>query len=692
VAIIGLRLFFLPPARLVTIVSLEATFSGGFRNMKTPVKTIKKKHQGIAMILAMVFIVIFSAISIGFLSLSSANTQVSVNHRDSNNALAAALSGLDCARYIIGKTETISTNSNIVTEAQAQTLWANLYSKLQSLNLGSAAITKSGNNVGDTITTGAVAYGDSGSFIMTYRLVENADGTFAIQVSSKGTAGNGTGIERKAGMTFDIAKDGKVLNYAIASRGRMWLTGDTTIHGSVYSAWNLSNAQLAQLSQLNEMIQQKMAAGTLSTSFATLVSSLSLSSTNRTTVLNELTSGILSPEKAAQRCIGFMTSTPSISPFNMTGDSTVLGSINTCWTKDQVGPKSWQFETWDSDGNPIYQTDGAGNILYETDGDGNYLYDDNGEMIKARYVNSDGDGIVETGEDEIQGICAGVNYGETPQNLAGMNIADYDTTEYYNATRTTNGGNGDIPVPTSTQYTGTDAQLASLSSTCGTKWRYEKFPHDSSNYTTGTGIQVKRYIYKNQTFSNVRLPADKNALFINCTFNNVLYVDAGKTTSNYNNVRFDNCNFKGTIVSNTPQTFNWQKNTLYFTGSATFQNNASADTTILAPHFNVNLGNTNPVAGTNNVLQGAIVGGIVDVRGNAEVFGTIISMADTSSNTSGYVTNIGATLNDGGSETVAIGDVGTINITPNPEKKLPSGITTPIIFDLDSTSYYEPRD
>jgi hypothetical protein len=43
--------------------------------MKTPVKTIKKKHQGIALIMAMVFIIIFSAISIGFLSLSSANTQ-----------------------------------------------------------------------------------------------------------------------------------------------------------------------------------------------------------------------------------------------------------------------------------------------------------------------------------------------------------------------------------------------------------------------------------------------------------------------------------------------------------------------------------------------------------------------------------------------------------------------------------------
>ncbi|MCX6831712.1 MAG: hypothetical protein NT028_06175, partial [candidate division Zixibacteria bacterium] len=327
-----------------------------------------------------------------------------------------------------------------------------------------------------------------------------------------------------------------------------------------------------------------------------------------------------------------------------------------------------------------YQTDGQGNVLYETDGSGNYLLDDKGDMIKARVVSSG---------DEIQGITAGINYGEAPSEMAGMNIADYDTTEYYNTTRTTNGGGGDIPCPSSDQYTDTDAQLASLGSTCGTKWRYERFPHNSGNYTTGTGIQVKRYIYKNQTFSNVRLPVDKNALFINCTFNDVLYVDAGKTTSNYNNVRFDNCNFNGTIVSNTPQTFNWQKNTLYFTGSATFQNNANTEATILAPHFNVNLGNTNPNQSDNNVLTGAIVGGIVDVRGNAQIYGTIISMADTSSYTSGYVSNIGATLNDGGSETTEASDVGTINITPDPEKMLPSGIKTPIVLKLQAQTYQE---
>ncbi|MEN6336959.1 MAG: hypothetical protein ABFE01_22105, partial [Phycisphaerales bacterium] len=108
-----------------------------------------------------------------------------------------------------------------------------------------------------------------------------------------------------------------------------------------------------------------------------------------------------------------------------------------------------------------------------------------------------------------------------------------------------------------------------------------------------------------------------------------------------------------------------------------------------APHFNINLGNTNPVASENNVLTGAIVGGIVDIRGNAQIYGTIISMADTSAYSSGYVTNIGVTLEDGGSETTEAGDIGVISITPEEDTMLPSGIKSPIIIKPDPKTYSE---
>jgi Tfp pilus assembly protein PilX len=631
-------------------------------------KLIYRKSCGVAMLAALIFVAIFSAFAISMAALSTTNAQISSQQHKVNSALAAAQSGLDCGKYLIAQLPAqASTNDNTVSATEAGIVWDSLCAKITSTPISNKTAIVNGNEV----NIPSISYGGNAAFKITFTYNSNSDPR-TITVKSTGTDGQ---VTRSASIVKEITKSADVLKYAIASRGRMWITGDSTIHGSVYSAWNLSTSQLTQLTALDAQVKAKMAAGTLnSTSFATLVTSLSLSATNRTTVLNELLAGTLSPEKAAARCIGFMsTSSLSVAPFNMTGDSTILGTINTCWTKDQIEPKSWQFETWDAGKNPIYRTDSSGNIIYEKDSSGNFLLDDYGDKIKSRVVSSG---------DEIQGVCAGINYGEAPQNLAGMNISDYDTTVYYNKTKTVNGGNGDITTSSTT--------------------RTEYFPNGvnsngTNNYqkSVSGSLALTRHVYTNQTFTNRRLKASDNALFQNCTFNGVLFVDcygnvatnAGSST--YNNVRFDSCTFNGTIVSNTPQTFNWQKNTLYFTGSATFPEDSSADTKILAPHFNVNLGNANPVAGTDNVLHGAIVGGIVDVRGNAEVFGTIISMADTSSYTSGYVTNIGATLNDGGSETVAIGDIGTINITPDPAKLLPSGIKTPIVIIDKLDSYSE---
>jgi len=64
-------------------------------------------------------------------------------------------------------------------------------------------------------------------------------------------------------------------------------------------------------------------------------------------------------------------------------------------------------------------------------------------------------------------------------------------------------------------------------------------------------------------------------------------------------------------------------------------------------------------------------------------------MCDTTQWSSGYVTNIGATLNDGGNETTELGDVGVIDITPDPDQMLPSGITAPIVIVPLQNTYCE---
>lgn len=627
----------------------------------------RRRRRGIAMIAALIFITLFSALSVGFLSMTSGNVQMASNHHQANAAFNAALSGLECAKYIAATTPTIYTGYNYVTASESDQIWDNLCSRLATVRLGNRSVSsvrtfEDTTGSGEEIATTDIPYGSGGAWFR-LRFYRYDATPLTIHIQSIGQEGQ---LSRTVHQEMDITKDSEVLNYAIAGRGRMWITGDTTIHGDIYSSWDRTD----------------------------------------------------------------------ISPFNMTSDSVVEGSVNTCMAwQDIMEQGSFQMQTYEHDssgrlvlndgksvtsggtlvhdnGNTIYDAYGRAIDVFDcdfasVDGEYSVVLDSSGNPVQG-YVrneagmwmsigevtygnpveayNADGSRVVSS-SDELKGQYETANYAQPDQdNIPGLSISDYDTSMYSNPGGTIYGSSSP-----SRYYGELDSFSASDS---GRKYRYEYFPHNQGSYTSGSGLRLKRYIYKDQTFSNQRLPANRNAVFINCTFNDVFYIDCSQSTSSYyNNVRFEDCNFNGVIVTNTPNQLSWQRNALYFTGSATFNNTSSIqEATILAPHFNVNLGdanNGNVQDNAENVIKGAVVGGIVDVRGNATIEGTIISMCDTSQWSSGFVTNIGATLDDGGSETVSIEDVGTITITPRPDEMLPSGIRTPVKIQPDKGTYAE---
>jgi Tfp pilus assembly protein PilX len=544
----------------------------------------------------MVFLAIFSALAVGMAGMADNNMQLADNQHNANMAFAAAQSGLEYGKYLIANANTSagfqSTGDNTINQTQANDTWTKLCVYVQTHPLTGQTIsaatrfTDSGGS-GDQLIIPSINYGAANATFTTrfYRYDSDAN---TVRLATTGADGEAT---KKIAVGMTIQKSADVLKYAIASKGRVWITGDSTIHGNIYSSWKYQN----------------------------------------------------------------------LSPFNMTSDSTVEGTINTILTKgttaghydDLYAGSSmmpYDLETLDEYGNPMY--DNGGNKIISS-----------GDEIQGEY----------------EGINYDINYGEKATNMPGMDLADYDTSTYRN-------------------------QTTSLS-TSGITAVTEYFPHVAGNYgqaSSSSSQKVSRYKYENQTFSNKRVSGFsvssgtlKGTLFKNCTFDGILYVDCGQSGGTYGNVRFENCTFNGPIVTNTPSYPSgdsstwWKKNQLYFTGEETFQIPQQYQTTILAPNFNVNLGNTNPDTGENNVLTGAIVGGIVDIRGNAEIYGTVISMYDTSGYSSGYVSNIGTTLADGGSETTEAGDIGTINITPNENQLLPSGITTPIVIVPQASSYSE---
>ena len=69
--------------------------------MRFQKKAARRYRKGMALIIAMIFVVIFSALGISMATMSGVNVQIANNHHNLNAALAAAESGQEVVRYLL---------------------------------------------------------------------------------------------------------------------------------------------------------------------------------------------------------------------------------------------------------------------------------------------------------------------------------------------------------------------------------------------------------------------------------------------------------------------------------------------------------------------------------------------------------------------------------------------------------------
>ncbi|MFT5424414.1 MAG: hypothetical protein ACI89L_002209 [Phycisphaerales bacterium] len=109
-----------------------------------------------------------------------------------------------------------------------------------------------------------------------------------------------------------------------------------------------------------------------------------------------------------------------------------------------------------------------------------------------------------------------------------------------------------------------------------------------------------------------------------------------------NNIRFHDCLFVGSIVSDQPQVYTQVRNKLQFTGATRFTQvhpdepaNAALNpdpvdvaelvkSSMMLPNYSVDLGAFNSPPDQQVVLTGAIVAGVLDARGNTDITGTLL--------------------------------------------------------------------
>ncbi len=264
-------------------------------------------------------------------------------------------------------------------------------------------------------------------------------------------------------------------------------------------------------------------------------------------------------------------------------------------------------------------------------------------------------------------------------------------------------------------------------------------PHPYDHYA--------RPVYENMTFTDVTIPRGTNALFVNCRFKGVTFVDTAvdndhanfsyagmqnadgglkymsvqaevdgqavaDTKPHSNNLRFHDCQFDGVVVGENTQAFVHTRNKLQFTGATQFDIDAPGLTaeqielfrrsTIMAPQHSIDMGTfTQPTAGGETThLDGTIVAGVLDVRGQAVIDGSLITTYEPiegqgplaeGGSPANFNTTIGYFESTAGDSEAEIPDAGfgKILIRYDPDRPMPDGITAPLVMIADMDSYTE---
>ncbi|TVQ31695.1 MAG: hypothetical protein EA376_08510 [Phycisphaeraceae bacterium] len=123
------------------------------------------------------------------------------------------------------------------------------------------------------------------------------------------------------------------------------------------------------------------------------------------------------------------------------------------------------------------------------------------------------------------------------------------------------------------------------------------------------------------------------------TVNGVPYVNTKPLS---NNLRFHNCTFVGAIVADKPMNYTHVRNKIQFTGATKFvekhpefpddpaYNPKAADkdeiakSSMLLPHYSVDIGENNASPDQNVNLKGVIIAGVLDIRGNTQIDGALL--------------------------------------------------------------------
>ncbi len=754
------------------------------------------RQRGVISVLAVLFLAIFASLATAMAMVAQANLDSADTHRQASRALAAAETGMRFAQHRINDlAATLSTEKGTVDEEVADTMWADLGWRLfsevgvEGQFLDDPTVTYDAEGAIQRVELGRIRLGDdqaSPTFRVTYEQhpldgedygsayyqrppynvgggdnqytvdgepvsADNPVASFWLRLEVAGVDGD---VQRTAQMDVRIEKR---VRFAMLSRNRIMLGRNVIIKGPVGSAYTDTSVLHGHPIQMRDNFHGLNP--TLDGYLNDLVDYLAVNDVNgdnRIAISDTRESGALADAADLDRNgDGF------VDPYDMfllhydaNEDGTLTESEFTSGGT-LVDRQLWELLN-EAKYPPGTQFDWAGKLvklpgqgwqdasadLSVVDNNDDYAKIHGSVKLKASesmWENGAADGAY---QDYYKGVIEpdafedATTFNADESTLTQLSPDDFDVSTYRAMAVESFADQAASPTANDpAQPTGYQPPSASS---------MESVPYDSPypyDY-------YARPVYENMVFENVKIPKGTNALFKNCKFVGVTFVETETDTThknfNYagmqdatgalkylnieaevngeavtdtkaisNNLRFHDCTFEGGVVTDVPQEFSHVRNKLQFTGETRFVVNDSPNlsaeqkalfrkSTILAPQYSVDVGTfTDPTSASEvTQLDGTIVAGVLDVRGQAEINGAIISTYEPvagqgplaeGGNPASFNTTLGYFESSAGDSEAELpdGGFGKIIVRYDPTRPMPDGIPGPITITGEIDTYYE---
>lgn len=700
------------------------------------------RRRGAAALVAMVFLTLFGTLSVAMISLSTLNAQSAGNLADVERARAIAEAGLRWQTYRFRTMNRPRTLAGNIDATVAASLWPAIKTAIRNdyATMQLAAERAAPQDLGHTLICPEIALDVARRERFQITIAQDATDPRNLIVTSTGRFGRAT---RSVQMTFTIDKKVK---FAIVGRVPIQIGRNTIVEGNVAMAVPNKFPPILMLSDFmhfDPTLAAKLNQWNQHLRGSTVVNGVSVRHhngyANRISVNNPIEYQLaVNAGYTDYNNDAFIDEYDIfLQHYDRDGDRRLSRSEFTNPATGQLYDPEL-FAAMDSTGGPMF----AGDVVRVGYQDG--VIDNTDAYAKVRgtltiaateaawaaQLAGQGRQI----RDMLQGTVAPTNptdvavrFGATASELFDLDPANFE--QAANNFRGRTGTNAGAPIRSGNLIANTTLTRADANASTIT----ERTPFGSTSYQA----TYTRPVFRNMTFRNVVIPRGLNALFENCTFEGVTFVEterditrstgqvttnpsdgmswaqrriaggtfnrdrpllgAGQTPSSSqvttegsvrgNNLRFHDCTFLGPLAGNYATAYTHFANSWEFTGATRFDNRVDQTATILSPQVNIEMGSFTDPSQAPSTLVGVVVAGNIDIRGYSNVDGSIIVTGDGAGNTT--LAYFGASDHDTNPSAMPEGGFGKLNIRYNPHRALPDGINIPIDIVPNVATYRE---